>query len=59
MLDESVPRGIISDLWEHHFMAAYYDRMETWNDSRDPSSPGGLTARLLTVDAIYNCIPAE
>jgi hypothetical protein len=33
--------------------------METWNDSRDPSSPGGLTARLLTVDAIYNCIPAE
>lgn len=59
MTSDAVPRGIISDLWEHHFMAAYYGEVTAWNDGAGPTSVGSLNVMRIDTEPVYNCYPTE
>jgi len=52
MLSVTVPRNVLTDLWEHHFMDGYYGFVSDWN-----AGTGGVRVRSLSIDAVYNCIP--
>ncbi|RLB54470.1 MAG: hypothetical protein DRJ42_09040 [Deltaproteobacteria bacterium] len=52
MLDTTLARGLVSDLWEHHFMDGYYRQVGNW------TAPESSTRYQLNgVDQVYNCIP--